>query len=221
MTPEDFMKWLLPLALTGCTIGGFAVIVVCIRGGWRHPITWAVVSFGLIGSMMMLSPKWSTFAFEWGELKATVAQLREENTKLLADNTKYAQQINEVASIGSGEYGSAEDLVNSIEKARARVSWADFLPTGKQAYGVPVSLTSASSRKLLENQIGISAAIMEKALKDNNWTLVKPATDVDLTQTPAASLWITPPLDAVHLYGQDPQMHKNALDPGVISPTLP
>ena len=221
MTPELLTSWLLPLALSACAVSGFAVIIVCVRGGWKHSITWAVVSFGLIGAMMLLSPKWSTFAFEWGEMKATVADLQKRNTMLLAENARYAEQINDVSSIATAKYSSAEDLVQTIKATRARVDWADFLPASTQAYSVAVSPESDQFKKMIAQQVGSDVDAVIKAIEDNNWTLVKPATLNDLSETPANSLWITPVIDEYRSNGQKPQMQEYPMNPRMIPPPLP
>jgi hypothetical protein len=221
MTPELLTSWLLPLALSACALSGLAVIVVCVRGGWKHSITWAVVSFGLIGAMMLLSPKWSTFAFEWGEMKATLAELQKRNSLLLAENARYAEQIKDVSSIATATYSSAEDLVQTIKATRARVDWADFLPSSTQAYSVAVSPESDLFKKMIAQQAGSSADAVVKALEDNKWTLVKPATLTDLSETPANSIWITPMIEEYRSNGQKPQMQEDPMNPRMITPPLP
>lgn len=142
--------------------------------------------------MMLLSPKWTTFAFEWGELKATVAALEKKNADLSAKNDMYAQQIQQVNAIATSNYASAEDLVQSIAKTRHTVDWAAFLPNGSKSYGVALSPKSELFQETLSGILGPDYKTVSKAFEDNNWTVVKPASTEDLKESPPDALWITP-----------------------------
>lgn len=192
MTPEVFTSWLLPVALAACALAGFAVVSVCVRSGWTQSITWALVSFGLIGAMMLLSPKWTTFALEYGDLRATVAELRQENTRLSAENAHYAEQIEKVSGIATAKFTSAQDLVETLKLTREAVGWADFLPANKSSYGVAISPESEQFKNTLSGIAGEGVGALSKLFEDNNWTVVKPASSTDLSETPANALWITP-----------------------------
>lgn len=94
MTAEEAGKWILQVALVTCSIGGVAIVAVAVRTGWiKTAITWALVSFALVGGMMILSPRWTSFAIEWKDLKARLSKLEEEKKYLIASNEKYADLI--------------------------------------------------------------------------------------------------------------------------------
>ncbi|MGF7004758.1 hypothetical protein [Aminobacter sp. BE322] len=193
MTPELLGEWLLPVALAACILGGLAIVFVSVRTGWvKQAISWATVSFGLIGAVMILSPKWTTFAIEWGDLKATVAKLQDENRKLAAENGNLTSQIAQVSSLARSDFASAQDAVTSILNTRNAVAWADFLPATPEAYRLEISPENSNFAAEIAAKLNTSPTDVTKAFETSGYTLLKLPTPTDLKNSPAKSLWVTP-----------------------------
>jgi hypothetical protein len=193
MTPEDLRDWTLPLAVAASAVAGFLIVSNTVRISWvKNSITWAIVTFGFLGAALLLSPKWERILLQWGELKAEIASLREQNTTLVAENSQLNSQIQMVSSLGNTNFRSAEDLVTKIATTRSMVDWAKFLPSGEKAYALSVEPGSPVFVDILKSEPSFDPLKLEELLKNNDLTLVQSALEVDLQKQPPDSLWVMP-----------------------------
>lgn len=193
MTPETFNTWLVQAALSVCVLSGLSVLVVSTRAGWiGKTITWAIVSFGFVGAMMILSPRWSKLAFEWNDFKAEIARLEQENHTLAAANKQYAAQIAKVANLANAPFKSAGDVVATIQQTRDAVTWADFLPSGQNSYRVEVSKSDPKFSKAIAEILKANPGNATEALGAAGFTVLQRVNEQDLKDSPADALWVTP-----------------------------
>ncbi|CDZ60460.1 Hypothetical protein NGAL_HAMBI2605_10300 [Neorhizobium galegae bv. orientalis] len=192
MTPEFFNSWLLQAVLVACALCGVSVLILSVRTGWiGRTVTWAIVSLAVLGAMMVLSPRWTKFAFEWGELKAELAALKNERESLVASNSKLTAQIAEVSKLSTAKFTSAQDVFSSIQKTRQNVSWADFLPATSASYRVEAT-DSAALNKVISDAVKSNPTNVTKALETMGFKVLQPATAGDLRAAPPDALWVTP-----------------------------
>jgi hypothetical protein len=193
MTPAEISKWTLPIAIAAASFTGFAMIWLSMRTGWiRKSIGTAMVSFGLIGAVLLLSPKWENLIVKIGNVEAEMARLKADNEQLAARNNSLEAQIRQVASLGSGDYPSAEDLVSKIYATRESVDWAKFLPSNDTSFGVALKPNTPAFKNVMGAEFGADAARISKLIEDSQLTLVKPAGEAELKLTTPSDLWIMP-----------------------------
>jgi hypothetical protein len=192
MTPEIYGSWLLQAAMPICVLAGLGIVIVTIRTSWLlKAIAWATVSFALIGGTMILAPKWTTIALEWGEFKANIAKLEEENARLVAANASFKQQIETVAQLGSDQFKTAKDAVATIAAVRDKVGWADFLPASGN-YRLEIAPNNANFAHEIATKLNASPADVSKAFEESGYTVLKQPTTTDLENNPPRYLWVTP-----------------------------
>ncbi|ATU91760.1 hypothetical protein [Phyllobacterium zundukense] len=193
-TPESVTAWVLVATLVLCLLIGVAMTSASVRTTWiRKNITTAIVIYGLLGVVLLTTPKWTTIAFEWGEVKARVAELESENAQLVADNSKFKDQINTVSSLGTTKYPTAEDAVIGIKNARDTVDWAaDFLPASDASYQIEVAPEDATFALDLAKKFNTSPSEVSKVFETGGYTVLKKPTANELKSSPPNLLWVTP-----------------------------
>ncbi|MCG5477468.1 MAG: hypothetical protein KK478_00115 [Ensifer alkalisoli] len=193
MTPEIYGSWLLQVAMSFCVVAGAATIIVSVRTGWiLKAIAWSTVGFCSLGALMLLAPKWTSVAFEYGQLKTTITRLQEVNSQLVAEKATYQRQIQAVAQLKTGGFKTAQDAVASYTDIRNKVEWADFLPSDTTDYRLEVAPNNEKFANDLAEKLNTSPANVSRAFEDSGYTVLKQPTPADLESNPASYLWVTP-----------------------------
>jgi hypothetical protein len=194
LTTASVTAWILVATLILCLLIGVAMTAASVRTSWiTKNITTAIVVYGLLGVVLLTTPKWTSLAFEWGDMKAKVTQLENQNSNLLADISKLNEQITTVSSLGTTKFPTAEDVLVSINKARSTVDWAaDFLPASDASYRLEVSPKNATFAADLAKKLNTSPDEVSKAFETGGYTLLKMPSLGELKDSSPNLLWVTP-----------------------------
>jgi len=193
MTPESFGAWISPSALATAVGLGALIIVASVRDGWiSKSFVWTTVSFGIVGAVMVLSPRWTSLAFEYKGFKGQIAELQEENNNLLANVNSLRSQIAEVSELGSLGNVNAQQALAQINKTRASVDWANFLPSPNSGIKIAVQPNDIPTMQAISSDLNIPTDDLERILKAKNYTLLKSISQTDLSKLPPSSLWFNP-----------------------------
>ncbi|WP_435656092.1 hypothetical protein [Brucella pituitosa] len=193
MTPDSFSAWLSPGAVAIAMCLGALIIIASVRDGWlSKSFVWATVFYGTVGAIMVLSPKWTTVAFEFKDFKAQIANLEDEKRSLQENVNSLKTQIAEVSELGSLGNVSAKQALAQIDKTRASVDWAKFLPTTNSGIKIAVQPNDMSVMQAISSDLNVPAEDIERVLNSKNYTLLKSLSQADLSKLPPSSLWFNP-----------------------------
>lgn len=194
MTPELFSSWISPASLGASLVAGIIVLMVSVRTGWiERALRWATVGFGGIGAAMVLVPTGKQIAVEYDDFKTTISQLQEEKANLVAENSKLNSQIRLVSLLGDSNQKTAQEAITQIEKIKSQVSWADFLPSNPNSFGVAVSPDNPEFASTVARSLNVPESDVAKVFKDAGFTILKmPENGGSLSNVPATDLWVAP-----------------------------
>jgi hypothetical protein len=197
MTPDEMNTWTIAIAIAISVLLGIAITTVSIRAGWTK-IAAAAITYGILGLVFISAPKWTTLTLEYSGIKATLAQLKNENQRLhtekmqLADaNATFERQIGELSGLAKANTRTAANWLEKAGEVRNDIGWATFIPTKSDNLLVPVqSSDDAEIENILSTQgTGVGAT---KSLEAAGFTILKTASPADLQSVPATNLWIAP-----------------------------
>ncbi|MGO1160522.1 hypothetical protein ACTOV4_01025 [Brucella sp. C7-11G] len=189
MTPSELNSWLLPVALLLSMLFGASMIGASVRNGWlTRSIVWASVVYVSVGALLLLSPRWTTIAFEYKDFKAQIAELETEKTNLSQTVSSLESQIAAVSELGMLRNVTAKQAVAQIDRTRNLVDWAGFLPALNSGIKVAVQPNDQMMREV-SSDLNVPAEDIIKILNSKNYTLLTNASDAELSKLPPSSLW--------------------------------
>ena len=193
MTAIQAMEWMLPLGLVVAVLIGAMMVLTTLRISWiKNAIAITTVLYGLLGGILVLSPKWQSFIAE-SDGKSLKIQITELEGKLKVaqnDNAHLQSQIDKVAQLNDKSLSAAEWLAKA-KTTKDEVKWAKFLPTETSSFKIQVQPSEDSSfEDVLSATLGKPTAEIEQALKDTGYTVLRKPTNLEFMQTPAAKFWV-------------------------------
>jgi hypothetical protein len=150
MTSELALGWVLVVALSLCVAVGLGIALVSMRAGWTAGIRAAVIFYGFLALVFMLSPKWTTFTIEGMGIKAQMAKLEREVEDLRRENSSYERTIAELRQReGSSLVASA--FLNKLQEAGAHfetgsIDESDGIKLAVESHDFDISLQGVAKQ---------------------------------------------------------------------------
>jgi hypothetical protein len=194
MTPSLATDWMLPIALGFSVFSGLLVLIITMRIGWKKTaVSFALVTYGLLGAILILSPKWHVMSAKWGrgsgELQLTALQNQLKIAE--AENSKLKEQINTVARLDDKTL-TAAGWIGAARNAKSVADWVDFIPGQNEAFKIAIPPDDQVQLGPIAAKLGKQTTELQAVMKDYGLTFFRDVTQAESMKTPITDLWLNP-----------------------------
>lgn len=118
---QEINNWILPISLIACVFFGAGIVWVVTYSHYKTlKIAATSLAFGVIGALLLSTPKWTEIAIKWGDWEAKFAQLEDYKNRASIAEAKSSKLTTENVSL---KLELAENETKVTEQVMANIAW--------------------------------------------------------------------------------------------------